>query len=157
MQIDGGCPGWSGLKLTETLISHPFRGVLGLIPFPKAVKYSINSYFDVLLDNAFKVEQKVKYKSGLGITGSYLQWNISKCAVTKGTVVLKSVMLTDLALLSTSGLSEFSRVHRAQLLISFKNLNMGAILFSRHPRSRTEIGSGKDRKFDWKTRLLVTI
>ena len=28
-----------------------------------------NSYFDVLLDNAFKVEQEVKYKSDLGITG----------------------------------------------------------------------------------------
>ena len=26
-------------------------------------------YFDVLLDNAFKVEQNVKYKSELGITG----------------------------------------------------------------------------------------
>ena len=64
----------------------------------------------------------------------------------KGTVVLKSVMLTDLAFLSTSGLSEFSRVHGAQLLISFKNFNMGAILFSRHPRSRTEIGSGKKRQ-----------
>ena len=42
-------------KANRTLISHPFRGVPGLIPFP-------NSYFDVLLDNAFKVEQKVKYK-----------------------------------------------------------------------------------------------
>ena len=92
MQIPGG-GGWSGLKLTDTLIPHPFRGVLGLIPFPKAVKYSINSYFDVLLDNAFKVEKKVKYKSDLEITGSCLQWNISRCAVTKGTVVLKSVML----------------------------------------------------------------
>ena len=30
--------GWSGLELTDTLISHPFRGVLGLIPFPKAAK-----------------------------------------------------------------------------------------------------------------------
>ena len=58
----------------------------------------------------------------LGITGSCLQWNISRYAVTKGTVVLKSVMLTDLAFLSTSGLSEFSRVHGAQLLISFNNL-----------------------------------
>ena len=96
--------------------------MLRLIPFPKAVKYSINSYFDVLLDNAFKVEQKVKYKLDLGITGLCLQWNISRCAVTKGTVVLKSVMLTDLAFLSTSGLSEFSRVHGAQFLISFKNL-----------------------------------
>ena len=33
---------------------------------------------------------------------------------------------------------------------------MGAIVFSRHPRSGIEIGSGKkDGKFDWKTRLLV--
>ena len=52
------------LKLTDSLISHPFRGVLGLIPFPKVVKYSINSYFDVLLDNTFKVEQKVKFHQG---------------------------------------------------------------------------------------------
>ena len=36
---EGGGEGrWSGLELTGTLISHPFRGVLGLIPFPKAVK-----------------------------------------------------------------------------------------------------------------------
>ena len=96
--------------------------MLRLIPFPKAVKYSINSYFDVPLDSAFKVEQKVNYKLDLGITGSFLQWNISRCAVTKGTVVLKSVMLTDLAFLPTLGLSEFSRVHGAQLLISFQNL-----------------------------------
>ena len=94
--------------------------MLRLIPFPKAVKYAIHSYFDVLLDKAFKVEQKVKYKLDLGITGSCLQWNISRCAVTKGTAVLKSVMLTDPAFLSTSGLSEFSRVHGAQLLISLK-------------------------------------
>ena len=85
----------------DLYINFPFRGVLRLIPFPKAVKYSINSSFDVLLDNAFKVEQKVKYKLDLGITGSCLQWNISRCVVTKGTVVLKSVMLTDLAFLST--------------------------------------------------------
>ena len=66
--------------------------------------------------------RKVKYKSDLRITGSFLQWNISRCAVTKGTVVLKSVMLTDLAFLSTSRLSEFSRVPGTQLLIPFKNL-----------------------------------
>ena len=103
--VAGGGGGWSGLKLTHTLISHPFRDVLGLIPFPKAVKYSFDSYFDVLSDNASKVEQKVKYKSDLGITGSCLQWNMSRCAVTKGTDVLKSVMLTDLAFLSISGFS----------------------------------------------------
>ena len=40
----------------HALISHPFRGVLGLIPFPKA------NYFDVLFDNSCKVEQKVEYK-----------------------------------------------------------------------------------------------
>ena len=56
-------------KNVHILISHPFRGVLGFIPFPKAIEYSINSYSDVLLDNAFKVEQKVKYKSDLEITG----------------------------------------------------------------------------------------
>ena len=106
----------------DQYINFSLRGVLRLIPFPKAVKYSINSYFDVLLDNVFKVEQKVKYKLDLGIIRPCLQWNISRCAVTKGTVVLKSVMLTDLAFLSASGLSEFSRVHGAQLLISFKNL-----------------------------------
>ena len=76
-------------KQKRTLISHPFRGVLGLIPFPQAINQSINSYFYVLLDNAFKVEQKVKYKSDLGITGWCVQWNISWCAVAKGTVFLK--------------------------------------------------------------------
>ena len=31
---------------------------------------------------------------------------------------------------------------------------MGAILFSRYPRSRIEIGSGKEKQeIDWKTRL----
>ena len=58
----------------------------------------------------------------MGITGSCLQWNISRCTVTKATVVLKSVMLTYLAFLSTSGLSEFARVPGTQLLISYKNL-----------------------------------
>ena len=29
----------------------------------------MDCHFDVLLDNAFKVEQKVKYKSDLEITG----------------------------------------------------------------------------------------
>ena len=33
----------------------------------------MNSYFDVLLDNAFKVEQKVKYKSDLVMTGLCVQ------------------------------------------------------------------------------------
>ena len=36
-----------------------------------------------------QVEQKVKYKSDLGITGSYVQRNISGCAIAKGTVILK--------------------------------------------------------------------
>ena len=56
-------------KQKRTLISHPFRGVLGFIPFPKDIEQSINNYSDVLSDNAFDVEQKVKYKSDLGITG----------------------------------------------------------------------------------------
>ena len=65
--------------------------MLGFIPFPKAIEESINSYFDVLLDNTFKVEQKVKYKSDLGITGWCVQWNISRCTVTKGMVVLNDI------------------------------------------------------------------
>ena len=146
------------MTLTDTLISHPFRGLLGLIPFLKAVKYSINSYFDVLLDNVFKVEQKVKYKSDFGITGSCLQWNISRCAVTKRTVVLKSVKLTDLAFLSTSGLSEFSRVYGAKLLISFKNLIWALYYFpDTLDQGLKYVREKKVRKFDWKTRLLITI
>ena len=68
------------VKQKRTLISHPFRGVLGLIPFPKAINQSINSYFDVLLDNAFKVEQKVKYQSDLGMmcTMEYFKMRSSK-------------------------------------------------------------------------------
>ena len=31
----------------------PIRGLLEFIPFSKAIKYSINSYFDVLSDSAF--------------------------------------------------------------------------------------------------------
>ena len=51
-------------KQKRTLISDPVRGLLGFISFPKA----IDSYFDVLLDNVFKMEQKVKYKWNSGIT-----------------------------------------------------------------------------------------
>ena len=75
-------------KQKRTLISHTFRFALGLIPFPKPLINPFNSHFDVHLDNAFKVEQKVKYKSDLGITGCCVQWNISSCAVAKGMVIL---------------------------------------------------------------------
>ena len=61
--------------------------MLGLIPFPKAIDLSINSNFDVPLDNAFKVEQKVKYKSDLGITVWCIQWNISRCVVEKAVLL----------------------------------------------------------------------
>ena len=50
---------------------------------------------DVRLDNAFKVEQKVKYKSDLGITGWYVQRKISRCAAAKGTVILKWQFLSS--------------------------------------------------------------
>ena len=63
---------YAATKQTHTLISHPFRGLLGFIPFPKAIKSSINSYFDVLLDNAFKVEQIVKYKSDSGMMMNWM-------------------------------------------------------------------------------------
>ena len=43
--------------------------------------------FDVMC--TFKVEQKAKYKSDLRITGWCVQWNISRCAVTKGTSSLQ--------------------------------------------------------------------
>ena len=60
----------------------------------------INSYFDVLLDNAFTVKQKTKDKSDSGITGWCAQWDISRCTATKGMVVLKiTVSLNELFLL----------------------------------------------------------
>ena len=74
MFVGGG--GFEGVITPAPLenFNHtPFRGMLGFIPFPKAVEKSINSYFDILLDNAFKVEQKVKYKSDLGITAWCVQ------------------------------------------------------------------------------------
>ena len=67
--------------------------MLGLIPFPKVINLSINSHFDVLLENAFKAEQEVKYKADLGITEWCVQWNISRCAVTKGTVEMSISIL----------------------------------------------------------------
>ena len=37
--------------------------MLAFIPFPKAIEQSIDSYFYVVLDNAFKIEQKVECRS----------------------------------------------------------------------------------------------
>ena len=67
------------------------KNILGGHHAPPPMSNRVNSYFDVLLDNTFKVEQKIKYKSDLGITGRCIQWNISRCTVTKGTVILKKL------------------------------------------------------------------
>ena len=61
-------------------------------PLEAILAININSYFDVLLDNAFKVQQKLKIKIQIGLMNHWMMRTMEyfEKHSNKGTVVLKS-------------------------------------------------------------------